>query len=226
MNEKTKLYIFTKLEMALIFLFTLIIATISFTFGVRLGRSYSFQYADLSPADQQQIELLSGQEEKINELVENQNEINDENVIKMDEINRQLEEKIKAELSANSAQVVAQVPSEVEVLDEAPSASAPEPAPSEPEATENVQGRENKSYLGKHTVQLSSHRSRAEAEAFAEGFKVRGYDPIIHPVELPDRGVWYRVCIGVFDSVSEAKEFVKRERTLFQGQDHTFARFE
>ena len=223
MNEKTKLYIFTKLEMGLIFLFTLVIATIAFTFGVRLGRSYSFQYADLSPEDQRQIELLSGQEEKINELVENQTEINDENVIKMDEINRRLEEKIKAELSTNSGQSVAQAPSDTTPPNEAPSASKASP---EPERIENVQERENKNYLGKHTVQLSSHRSRSEAEAFAEGFKVRGYDPIIHPVELPDRGVWYRVCIGVFDSVSEAKEFVKRERTLFQGQDHTFARFE
>ena len=223
MNEKTKLYIFTKLEMALIFLFTLIIATIAFTFGVRLGRSYSFQYADLSPEDQRQIELLSGQEEKINELVENQTEINDENVIKMDEINRQLEEKIKAEISASTGQPVAQTPPETSPPSEMPSVSA---APSEPESAENVQERENKNYLGKHTVQLSSHRSRSEAEAFAEGFKVRGYDPIIHPVEIPDRGTWYRVCIGVFESVGEAKEFVKRERTLFQGQDHTFARFE
>ncbi len=223
MNEKTKLYIFTKLEMAMIFLFTMIIATIAFTFGVRLGRSYSYQYAGLTSEDQRQIELLSGQEEKINDLVEGQKEMDAENVVKMDEINKRLEDKIKAELSNGSESLPTPMPSaEPDETVAQTTATAPPPEPSGQASTEW----EEKSYLGKHTVQLSSHRSRPEAEEFAEGFRVRGYDPIIHPVELPDRGVWYRVCIGVFDSVSEAKEFVKRERSLFQGQDHTFARFD
>ena len=102
-----------------------------------------------------------------------------------------------------------------------------EPSKNKPDkiATQ-TNAREEKSYLGKYTVQLSSHGNLSEAKKFAKGFRVRGYDLIIYPVELPNKGTWYRVCVGVFNSVREAKEFVKRERSLFQRQDYTFARFD
>ncbi|CAN0060821.1 unnamed protein product [Chrysoparadoxa australica] len=81
-------------------------------------------------------------------------------------------------------------------------------------------------FSGKYTIQLGSHRSVEEAEAFAEGFKVRGYNPIINEVEIPNRGIWYRVSLGVFDTITDAKDYVKKEQSLFQGQDYVFVRFD
>jgi septal ring-binding cell division protein DamX len=81
-------------------------------------------------------------------------------------------------------------------------------------------------YSGKYTINLGSYRSLEEAEAFAEGFRVRGYNPIINEAELPNRGVWYRVSLGVFDTISDAKDFVKKEQSLFQGQEYIFYRFD
>ena len=81
---------------------------------------------------------------------------------------------------------------------------------------------------GKYTVQLGSHRSRQDAEKFAEGFRIRGHNPIISEVELKEKGgTWYRVSIGVFDSVAEAKDYIlNQERALFQGQDYVIGRFD
>jgi len=81
---------------------------------------------------------------------------------------------------------------------------------------------------GKYTIQLGSHRDRADAEKFAEGFRIRGHNPIISEVELKEKGgTWYRVSIGVFDTITEAKDYIlNQERALFQGQDYVIGRFD
>ena len=80
-------------------------------------------------------------------------------------------------------------------------------------------------YTGKHTIQLGSYRTVDEAKKFASGFKVRGYNPIIYEVNLGEKGVWYRVNLGVFDSVVEAKEYIEKENSLFKGTDHVIGVF-
>ena len=81
-------------------------------------------------------------------------------------------------------------------------------------------------FTGKFTIQLSSHRSKDEATEFSNGFTARGYDPIVNEVELKGKGTWYRVSLGVFDNVSEAKEYILKEKELFQGQDYVIGRFD
>ena len=70
MDENTKLYVFSKREVALIFLFMFLIAVTSFVFGVKVGKDYSFEKSGFIPQDKEKIDLLSGQEEKVNEVVE------------------------------------------------------------------------------------------------------------------------------------------------------------
>ncbi len=78
---------------------------------------------------------------------------------------------------------------------------------------------------GKFTIQLGSYQSIADAQSFADGFRVRGYKVIVNEVELNGRGIWFRVSLGIFDSVSEAKSYVLREKVLFKGQDYVIGRF-
>jgi len=78
---------------------------------------------------------------------------------------------------------------------------------------------------GKFTIQLGSYQSINDAESFADGFRVRGYKVIVNEVELRGRGIWFRVSLGIFDSVSEAKSYVLREKVLFKGQDYVIGRF-
>lgn len=73
---------------------------------------------------------------------------------------------------------------------------------------------------GKFTIQLGSYSTMDEAKQFAEGFTVRGYSPIINEVKIDGKGNWYRVSLGLFDSVEDAKSYIKTEQSLFSGQDH------
>jgi septal ring-binding cell division protein DamX len=212
-----------------------LIALTSFVFGVKVGKNYSFEQSGFLPQDKQKIDLLSGQEEKVNEVVrEKEGKLKDP--AELNDLNKKLEEHIKTETDGEGKRFEGKP-------------QADEPAPSQPAQTENtmedtgnqmiepVPGTEvgmedsaksslKDNYSGKYTIQLGSHRSIDEAEAFAEGFKVRGYNPIINEVEIPNRGIWYRVSLGVFDSITDAKDYVKKEQSLFQGQDYVFVRFD
>lgn len=234
MDENTKLYVFSKREVALIFLFMFLIAITSFVFGVKIGKSYSFEQAGFTPADRAKVDLLSGQEEKVNEVVEERQEIQDEKANLLD-LNKKLEERIKEETSGEgkrfenepvndasfqeAGEAVEGEDSGNQMVEPVPGTVVEQPGTSRPKTAKDQ-------YSGKYTIQLGSHRSLEEAKAFAEGFKVRGYNPIINEAELPNRGIWYRVSLGVFDTVSAAKEFVKKEQSLFQGQEYIFYRFD
>lgn len=78
---------------------------------------------------------------------------------------------------------------------------------------------------GKVTIQLGSFDNEQEAKDFAEGFSVRGYEPILNQVDIVGKGTWYRVSIGVFTTVQEAKDYIKKEKSLFQGQDYIIKEF-
>jgi septal ring-binding cell division protein DamX len=235
MDENTKLYVFSKREVALIFLFMFLIALTSFVFGVKVGKNYSFEQSGFLPQDKQKVDLLSGQEEKVNEVVREKME-KPKDSVELNDLNKKLEQHIKTETDGEGKR-----------FEGKPEADEPAPSqPSEADATtqdsgnqmiEPVPGTEvtmeegaksslKDQYSGKYTIQLGSHRSIDEAEAFAEGFKVRGYNPIINEVEIPNRGVWYRVSLGVFDTITDAKDYVKKEQSLFQGQDYVFVRFD
>lgn len=225
MDEKTKLYVFSKKEVALIFLFMFLIAVTSFVFGVKIGKNYSYTQAGFTPEDRVNVELMSGQEEKVNEIVEEVKR--DETKIKdkplLDDLNKELEQHIKTETSGEGRKMEMTPPSEDtgnQMVEPAPGVEIPVEEGGTPT------GVSKDKFTGKYTIQLGSHRSIEEAEAFAQGFKVRGYNPIINEVELPNRGVWYRVSLGVFETITDAKDYVKKENSLFQGQDYVFVRFD
>ena len=220
MDEKTKLYVFTKREAALIFIFALLIAFTAFIFGIKVGRDYSFEAAGFEQQDRDKVELLSGQEEIVNKIVEEEagKKVQEEEMIESKELNKRIEDKIKEELlKENLKKKSGQLGED------------PEPKKKAKVIQDSISEKylpKKDSYSGKYTIQLSSHRTLKEAEDFAEGFRSRGYDPIIDRAKLPDRGTWYRVRLGVFGTVSEAKKFVKSEESLFQGQDHFYVRFD
>ena len=229
MDEKTKLYVFSRREVALIFLFLLLVSLTSFVLGVRVGKGFSFEKSGLSPADKQRVDLLSGQEEKVNEVV---NEVQEDNNQEIDQekIKKRLEDLIREETNKdpNAPKVLNKKPDSVQVPTN--EGKAAEKVVLEGDGPSEVETKEltniSNEYTGRYTIQLGSHKSIEDAKAFAEGFRVRGYDPIIHETEIPNRGTWYRVSLGTFESVTEAKDYVKKEKSLFQGQDYHFARFE
>jgi cell division protein FtsN len=265
MSEKTKVYIFERFELALIFLLIILVAVTSFVLGVKFGKTYSYQQAGLTKADRERVELLSASEEQVNQTVaKSQSAERPEHALDKNNLLRQndarLSQKIAAAIESNTATPAAEVfrpaPEYVQANNARPADPAATIAPENKKGvfvtntrdaynlpmdkqinqdedevvkvtpTATVPPRPNLS--GKYTIQLGSHRDRKDAEKFAEGFRIRGHNPIISEVELKEKGgTWYRVSIGVFDTITEAKDYIiNQERALFQGQDYVIGRFD
>jgi cell division protein FtsN len=206
MDSKTKLYVFAKKEVALIFIFMILIAVTSFVLGVKIGKNYSMEMAGITKEDQKKVvELLSKKEEELSNIKANP----EASTVESSEIENKLQEKISEEFGKGK--------------DTKPDKSEPAQGgmSTAPAKTEAHQSTTKDALSGKFTIQLGSHRTLKEAEAFAEGFRARGYNPIINQIEIKGKGTWYRVSLEAFNNAEEAKAYVGREKTLFMGQDYT-----
>jgi cell division protein FtsN len=198
MDSKTKLYVFAKKEVALIFIFMILIAVTSFVLGVKIGKNYSMEMAGITKEDEKKVvELLSTKEESLEAIKANP----EASTIESTEIENKLQEKISEEFGTGAT------PS--------PSHTAPNMSVKAPEQTPV-----SDELSGKFTIQLGSHRTLKEAESFAEAFRARGYNPIINQIEIKGKGTWYRVSLEAFNSQEEAKAYVTKEKSLFTGQDY------
>jgi cell division septation protein DedD len=60
---------------------------------------------------------------------------------------------------------------------------------------------------GELTVQVISYQNADEAELFAQALRDRGHAAFVTSAEIPDRGRFYRVRIGPFETMREAEEY-------------------
>jgi len=200
MDSKTKLYVFAKKEVALIFIFMILIAITSFVLGVKIGKNYSLEMAGVTPEDRKKVvELLSNKEEALQEIKANP----ESSTVDSSDIENKLQEKISAEFGKEGTETTTSV------------------GQSTPNMSEGPKVQDGDQLSGKYTIQLGSHRTLKEAEDFAEGFRARGYNPIINQIEIKGKGTWYRVSLGAFNSIEESKGYVAKEKSLFLGQDYT-----
>jgi cell division protein FtsN len=188
----------------------ILIAITSFVFGVRVGKNYSYDLAGVTHEDQKKVvELLSKKEEDFAEIKKSE----EGHSVESTEIENKLQEKITHEFgdagaAASSAHNISE--------------KADEKLMSKEHKLVQSSGKDEMS--GKFTIQLGSHRTLKEAEDFAEGFKARGYDPIINQIEIKGKGTWYRVSLGAFSTQEDAKSYIGKEKTLFIGQDYTIVK--
>jgi cell division protein FtsN len=190
MEESNKVVVFEKKEIILLIIFVLILIITSFTLGIRMGKKLSFTEAGIQDQDLKAVELKSAEEEDAETIVKDESGLSDEDKLK------RLMDESKARLT--------------EELDKFSGENSIEAAP-EPARNPMV---------GKYTIQLGSYNTPDEARQFAEGFTVRGYSPIINEVKIEGKGKWYRVSLGLFKTVEEARTYIKTEQSLFAGQDH------
>jgi cell division protein FtsN len=208
MDSKTKLYVFAKKEVGLIFIFMILIAITSFVMGVKIGKNYSLELAGITKGDEKKVvELLSKKEEDLEAIKKNA----EAHTVESSDIEHKLQEKISAEFGteAKGAHEATQPAHAANMSTEKPAHEA---------------GSNKDALSGKFTIQLGSHRTLKEAEDFAEGFKARGYDPIINQIDIKGKGTWYRVSLGAFLNSDEAKSYINKEKTLFIGQDYTIVK--
>jgi len=69
---------------------------------------------------------------------------------------------------------------------------------------------------GGYQLQVSSFRTRAEADAFAEQLRARDHKAYVTQAHVPQRGVWFRVRIGPFATQHAATEY----RSHFEAREH------
>jgi septal ring-binding cell division protein DamX len=221
MEDQNKLFVFEKKEVILIFLFIILIAVISFTLGVRIGKQLSLKSDSFTPQDVKSIDLKSIEEEQVEKLVNNDSSKNsfEDSVSKAEigvgSVDSDMEARLKEEMAklANEKIVIEKNNSnneksstganELEGLDNL----------AEPSSGQNE-------FSGKYTIQLFSHQSQETAQEFADGFISKGYDVIINEVIIPGKGKWYRVSIGIFDDVNKAKDYLENEKNLFQSKNY------
>jgi hypothetical protein len=200
MDDKTNLYVFEKKEVFLIFVFMILIAVTSFVLGVKVGRDFTYpDVKKLTETESADVRLRSDMEESIEEIMERG--VQDLSPDYTGRLRETLESELKQEQRA------------LEIEPPTPSGE-----------TRGVQSSRDQ-LRGKFTIQLSAFPSLQEAQRFADGFTVRGYNPIIWEVELPS-GIWYRVSIGVYETESEARMFVRQNSELLEGlSEYYFTRF-
>ena len=209
MNDKTKLYLFSKKEIAILFTFIVLAAVVSFIMGIKIGKNFSFESAGFTSSEQKQISLKSTLEESTAELLEEQDSAPPETKEEVIQDSYQrLKNKIDQELKSTKKNIV-----EKTVV---------------PPVVEKVPQKEVKkeSVVGKYTIQLGSHRNLVDAENFSEGFRIRGYNPVINEVTINGRGTWYRVSLGAFDNIRDLKDYVEKEKSLFESQDYVVGKYE
>lgn len=71
-------------------------------------------------------------------------------------------------------------------------------------------------HLGGYQLQVSSFKTRGEADAFAQELRVRGHKAYVLEANVPGRGTWYRVRVGPFPTQAAASSY----RSSFEAREH------
>ena len=236
MDEKTKLYVFAKKEIALLFLFMVLISVISFVLGVKFGKNYSFHESGYRESDKEKVKWLSKQEEMVTDVVEKRAQVGSEEEKKVvDDTYRELKQEFdqldkkgdnygKQDKMIEMNSMAKSKKSSSKDLKKYSKTKVEVPVVIENEKMKDLRRKDE--LAGKYTIQLGSYRSVKDAEKFADGFRVRGYNPIINESDLKGRGVWYRVSLGAFSTIAEAKDYIVSEESLFKGTDYVIGRFD
>jgi cell division septation protein DedD len=201
--EEPKIVIFAKKEVFLIFICMVLIALLSFLMGVRIGKYYSLEKVGINKEDIQEVSLRAKLEK---EMVRTPSSAPETKPTPQKEIESSTQ-KLTQEFAA--------LTEESKPVERAPSALTPK-----------VEEKPISEFSGKFTIQLGSYRSYGDAEKFADGFRVRGYEPIIQEMEIKNKGMMYRVSVGVFTNQNEANEYIVSEKSLFQGQEYLIVKFD
>ena len=205
MEEDQRPFIFEKREIALIFICMILMAFLSFSIGVKVGKNYTFKKEGFEKEDRDKLKLKSELEESI------EAKVNIESQEDLQETKDTIKNFQKLQDELKKVQLEEEMVNETVDPVENPK--------------ENIVKRPGNKFAGKFTIQLGTYRSQADSKKFADGFSIRGYDTIIQEIESPEQGIVYRVSLGVFDSEEEAQEYVNTESSLFRGTDYLFTQF-
>jgi cell division septation protein DedD len=117
------------------------------------------------------------------------------------DLEKEVKEAEAQDYLSDSAVVGEEVPGEADSLIEKELAMTPEAAPVEEPPAEEIP---DYSSAGGYTVQISAGKNPEYVKYLAEKYIARGYDAFVTQTEV-DGATFYRVRIGVFDNIEEAR---------------------
>jgi len=236
MSDGPNVFVFSKKEVALILFIFMIATLVFFVLGVKIGKKFSYEKAQISNQDVSKLKLLSESEEKAESLLEEASKSLQKEgeptkplttadlAPNADELNETLKSQLQEHLQEVPEQPINPAPPQEEKKEEKnirnPSSVTSAPISGDPLLYEN------KEHLGKYAIQLASFPKASEAEEFAEKIKLKGGAPLIHRVTSQDKRIWFRVNLGPFKTIQEAKNFLQTNEILMQGQDFILGKFD
>ena len=73
-----------------------------------------------------------------------------------------------------------------------------------------------------YTLQVKAARDKAEADAFVKALRDKGFKPHLILVDIPKKGRFFRVRLGRFNSMPEARAFQRRYKATSGQPDGGF----
>jgi len=61
--------------------------------------------------------------------------------------------------------------------------------------------------IGNYTVQIASYKQEKDAASLADKLKSKGYKVFITKAQIPSKGTWYRVRVGMYQTKNEADKY-------------------
>lgn len=208
MGTRKKILIFDKVEIFLLLLFIIVLTTVSFTLGLRVGKKITYQKDGFMEEDREKVVLKSVEEESVEKMV-NERTISkekSEDQFYYHELKRELDKLDKKESERKKADRMPQsLNMKMGTHGVAKSALTRE-------SSKKIKIKKETKY----TVQLGVFSNREDAQKFSNGFSVRGHDPIIKVLNSRNR-MTYRVSLGEFTTDDQALRYTQEEQALFSG---------
>jgi cell division septation protein DedD len=85
-----------------------------------------------------------------------------------------------------------------------------EVTPPAPHKVEKVEELSQDNVRKKYTIQLGSFQQKEKAHALQNQLKKQGFLAYVITEKLPERGTWYRVKMGKFDTPEEAQQWITK----------------
>lgn len=211
MEDSSKLFVFEKKEVLLIFVFVVLIASTAFTLGLRIGKGLESNEKKMTANSVEDLNLKSIIEEDAEKISLQKNDREsddildneDESSLRLNDLDKKFKEVVKEKEGETQ--------SGIDVINK-------------PLVEQDSTSLKKRNLSGKFTIQLSSKDNRDAAIEFAEPFRAAGYDVIVNSAKVEGKE-WYRISIGAFNSKIEANEFMQNENDLFQDKDYIIKQF-
>jgi len=66
------------------------------------------------------------------------------------------------------------------------------------------------------TIQIASYKDKVTAERALKDIKAKGIDPYLVSKDLKDKGVWYRVYVGKYETEAQAQNALEHVQEKFE----------